>query len=266
MMRWRCLPVLLSALLVASAGAFFASVDVEAAAPPPRREQLRFMWAMAGQESGWDYYARNASSGAFGKYQIMPFNWPAWAERYLGDAEADQTPFNQEKVAFGKIRDLYQWLGSWRRVAYWWLTGSSERSQRRWSDYARGYVDRIMALRKRAPAKGSDWPARTNSKVKPGQWRRSGSQQKLRLKVAGRVWPQGGRLRDGQVLKVRAARGRGGHRWLRVVTADGRLGWLRQTATVPARRPAKAARWKDVVFTGPSGWRTDRRLVSPRPR
>ncbi len=44
------------------------------------------MWAMAGQESGWDYYARNASSGAFGKYQIMPFNWPVWADEYLGDA------------------------------------------------------------------------------------------------------------------------------------------------------------------------------------
>ena len=50
-----------------------------AADPPDRDEQLRFMWAMAGQESGWDYYARNSASGAFGKYQIMPFNWPVWA-------------------------------------------------------------------------------------------------------------------------------------------------------------------------------------------
>ena len=47
---------------------------------PSRREQRRFMWAMAGQESGWDYFNRNRASGAYGKYQIMPMNWPSWAD------------------------------------------------------------------------------------------------------------------------------------------------------------------------------------------
>ena len=65
------------------------------------------------------------SSGAYGKYQIMPSNWPSWARQYLGNANAQQTPANQEKVAAGKMTSLYHWLGSWRRVAYWWLTGSS---------------------------------------------------------------------------------------------------------------------------------------------
>ena len=109
------------------------------------------MWAMAGQESGWDYYARNASSGAFGKYQIMPFNWPVWAAQYLGDRRADQTPWNQEMVAYGKLRDLYGWLGTWKRVAYWWLTGSTDRDERRWSGYARGYVEQHHALARPGP-------------------------------------------------------------------------------------------------------------------
>ena len=141
---------------------------------------------------GLDYYARNASSGAFGKYQIMPFNWPAWAKTYLGDAQADQTPWNQEKVAFGKLRDLYGWLGSWKRVAYWWLTGSSERRERRWSAYARGYVRNIMRLRARAPRDGGIKPARTSSRPGRGDWRRSAIRQRLRVEPGGRAWSRRG--------------------------------------------------------------------------
>ena len=85
----------------------------------------KFMNAIGQVESGGRYDARNKTSGAYGKYQIMPSNWPSWARIYLGNAKAKPTPANQEKVAAGKFRDLYQWLGSWRRVAYWWLTGSS---------------------------------------------------------------------------------------------------------------------------------------------
>jgi hypothetical protein len=40
-----------------------------------------FMWGLAGEESGWQYYIRNPYSGAFGKYQIMPANWNSWAGR-----------------------------------------------------------------------------------------------------------------------------------------------------------------------------------------
>jgi hypothetical protein len=102
----------------------------------------RFMDALGKVESGGDYYARNATSGAYGKYQIMPLSWRAWAERYLGDANAKPTPTNQEIVATAKVRALYSSLGSWRRVAYWWLTGSSATSG--WSYYATRYVNRVM--------------------------------------------------------------------------------------------------------------------------
>jgi len=235
-----------------------------AGTPSDREEQLRFMWAMAGQESGWDYNARNSASGAFGKYQIMPFNWPAWAGKYLGDRRADQTPYNQEKVAFGKLADLHDWLGSWKRVAYWWLTGSSEKNEKQWSSYAKGYVRNIMLLRSKAPTGGSKMPPKTSSRPKPGDWRRSAVSQALRLKVAGVPWPDRGRLKDGQVLKVRSVRtSSAGIRWIRVVTVDGRLGWLKQQRTVPANKPKTPKRWSDAKDQGTP---VDRRQVRPRPQ
>jgi hypothetical protein len=104
----------------------------------------RFLKALGSVESGGDYEARNPTSGAYGKYQIMPSNWPAWARTYIGDADAPQTPKNQEIVARGKVHDLYHWLDSWRRVAYWWLTGSSRTTG--WSSYATAYVKKVMGL------------------------------------------------------------------------------------------------------------------------
>lgn len=121
-----------------------AGPAVLAAKAPPGL--ARFMYAVGKVESGGDYYARNKVSGAYGKYQIMPSNWPSWAKAYLGDSTAKQTPANQEKVAAGKFTSLYRSLDSWKRVAYWWLTGSKKTSG--WSSYAKRYVDRVMRLYK----------------------------------------------------------------------------------------------------------------------
>ena len=52
----------------------------------------RFMYAIGQVESHGDYSARNESSGAYGKYQIMPASWRAWAGRYLGDSEREAQP------------------------------------------------------------------------------------------------------------------------------------------------------------------------------
>jgi hypothetical protein len=258
--------VLLSGGLLTTLGSAPATADHEARHEPTRREQAAFMWAMAGQESGWDYYARNRSSGAFGKYQIMPANWPAWAGQYLGDRRADQTPWNQEQVAAGKLRDLYGWLGSWKRVAYWWLTGSDERREKRWSAYARGYVENIMHLRRRAPADAGELPARTSSRAERGDWRQSATGQRLRAEPGGRPWRRGGHVEDGQVLRVHGAVTKGDRiRWIAVVTRDGRLGWLPQLRTVPTRRPDGARRWQDIqVRRAPDNG--DRTPVRPRPR
>lgn len=107
----------------------------------------RFLYALSQVESGGRYDARNKHSGAYGRYQIMPFNWKPWAKKYIGTSHAKQTARKQEYVARGKILDLYRWLGSWRRVAYWWLTGKSKTSN--WSKPAKRYVNNVMAIYKR---------------------------------------------------------------------------------------------------------------------
>jgi hypothetical protein len=106
----------------------------------------RFMNAVGKIESNGRYNARNSRSGAIGKYQVMPSNWPGWAKKYLGDAKAKPTPQNQERVARGKFIDLFNWLGSWPAVAHWWLTGSGERNPSKWSSSSTKYVAKVMTM------------------------------------------------------------------------------------------------------------------------
>ena len=49
-------------------------------------------------------------------------------KRYLGNANADDAGQPGDRSRPASSRALYNWLGSWRRVAYWWLTGSSRTS------------------------------------------------------------------------------------------------------------------------------------------
>jgi hypothetical protein len=116
----------------------------------------RFMWAIGKVESGGRYDARNPKSGAYGKYQIIPSSWRAWAALYLGNANAKPTPANQEKVARAKFRALYRKYESWRYVAYTWLTGRDGRDGA-WSSTAKTYVARVMKLY-RSGGGGGDHP------------------------------------------------------------------------------------------------------------
>ena len=110
-------------------------------------------------------------------------------------------------------------------------------------------------------------PPRTSSHSGRGDWRRAADDHALRLSVGGRAWPSGGRIRDGQVLKVKAAKTTArGERWVKVVTADGRLGWIKQLQTVPARKPGSPARWSDARDDGGGKRDSDRKQVRPRPR
>jgi Transglycosylase-like domain len=106
----------------------------------------RFLYALGQVESGGNYYARNPSSGAYGKYQILPSNWPVWAKLYVGSSTAKWTPGNQEAVARGKVTALWHWLDTWENTAHWWLTGSGDTNKAHWSSYSRYYVARIMKI------------------------------------------------------------------------------------------------------------------------
>jgi hypothetical protein len=121
--------------------------SVPGGARPPAPPGLeRFLYALGQVESGGSYTALNETSGAYGKYQIIPASWAAWAKLYLGSSTAPQTPTNQEIVAHRKVTALYGWLDTWPVVAHWWLTGSSERNANLWSSYSRSYVQKIMTI------------------------------------------------------------------------------------------------------------------------
>jgi hypothetical protein len=166
-------------------GALAAVLIVDIAGPanalgkdPPQLE--RFMRAVAMVESHGNHEALNETSGAYGRYQIMPDNWRNWARRYLGNADAKPTPRNQERVARAKMASLYRWLGSWRRVSYWWLTGSSKTSA--WSHAASQYVARVMAVfgveaneaNEPAAAAARHYSERSSTITYAGSWRAAG--------------------------------------------------------------------------------------------
>jgi hypothetical protein len=145
--RRRAVPaaLVLTAVLLAS----LAPAAINSASAPAGLE--RFLYALGEIESGGSYTARNPTSGAYGKYQILPSSWAAWAKAYLGSSTARPTPANQEIVAHRKVTALFNWLDSWAVVAHWWLTGSSDPSPARWSSFSRTYVNRVIALMKATP-------------------------------------------------------------------------------------------------------------------
>lgn len=114
------------------------------AVDPPNLD--RFMAALGAVESNGRYDAVNATSGALGKYQILPSNWRAWSLKYLGDADAAPTPENQDAVARQKLTALYTWLGDWPSVAHWWLTGNGDTDPSHWSEGSRRYVNKVLAV------------------------------------------------------------------------------------------------------------------------
>ena len=76
--------------------------------------------AIGGQESGGDYSATNSRTKAFGKYQIMPENWPSWSREAGLPEGAEQTPENQEIVARYKLGEYLQKYGAEGAAAAWY--------------------------------------------------------------------------------------------------------------------------------------------------
>lgn len=90
-----------------------------------------FFKAVGAQESGGDYGATNSRTGAFGKYQIMPKNWPSWAKEAGLQEGAEQTPENQEKVARYKLGQYYDKYGAQGALVAWY---AGEQNAKRWVD------------------------------------------------------------------------------------------------------------------------------------
>jgi hypothetical protein len=89
-----------------------------------------FVNAITGQESGGNYGARNSSSGAMGRYQIMPGNisgsHKGWDYEALGyDISASQFMHNpklQDAIARYKLQQYYKKFGP-RGAAIAWYAG-----------------------------------------------------------------------------------------------------------------------------------------------
>lgn len=82
--------------------------------------------AIGRQESAGsgDYEALNPATGAYGKYQIMPENWPVWAKEAGLSEDAPKTPENQDLVARYKLLSYYEQFGNWHDVAVAWNGGA----------------------------------------------------------------------------------------------------------------------------------------------
>lgn len=81
-----------------------------------------FIGAISGQESGGNYDAVNSRTGASGRYQIMPENWPVWSREAGLPADAPMTPENQDKVAEYKLKQYVDAYG-YRGAAIAWYAG-----------------------------------------------------------------------------------------------------------------------------------------------
>lgn len=148
-------------LVTTAAGLVGGAPDRVLAAGPPEpapapvdapRGIRAFMHALSIIESGGRYDIANRRTGAIGRYQILPSNWPAWARRYLGDSTLRPTAAAQERVARGRLTDLFERYRRWDLVAYWWLTGRDGRRTRPWSATATRYVTNVMAVYERTRA------------------------------------------------------------------------------------------------------------------
>lgn len=105
------------------------------------------------QESGGNYQAVNASSGALGAYQVMPSNVPAWSTEILGHPVSRSqwlaSPQIQDKVAGGKLNIYCHQYGP-RGAAAAWYSGRPERENDptpvHGGPSVKHYVDNVMAL------------------------------------------------------------------------------------------------------------------------
>ena len=83
-----------------------------------------FLRAIAGKESGGNYGAVNHSSGALGKYQIMPGNIPSWSKQALGHSVSAQqflhSPQLQEQIAQYQLRNYFNKYGAAGAASAWY--------------------------------------------------------------------------------------------------------------------------------------------------
>ena len=73
-----------------------------------------------------DYNKTGDNGTSIGAYQIQQSNWSPWAKQYLGDANAQPTEENQNKLAYSRVKDLLDQGHSQTEVASIWNSGKAD--------------------------------------------------------------------------------------------------------------------------------------------
>lgn len=73
--------------------------------------------------SSTDPYNARGASGESGAYQFMPDTWKQWAGQYLGNATAEMSVENQNRVAYSRIKELKDQGYNPAQIASMWNSG-----------------------------------------------------------------------------------------------------------------------------------------------
>jgi hypothetical protein len=240
--------------LIRTATAVFVGLAVStgaAVAGPPAvaaRQHVdidSFLTGLACIESSGRFHAVNRSTGAFGKYQVMPRNWVSWSGRYLHNKWAVPNARNQEYVVRMRVSDLRSLPRTWRQVAHWWLTGNASADENLWSRGSLGYVNRVLGTARaaampsvRASVPQQCFPADVPpAHVRTKPWPRvtvTGRRVNLREGAGAQGNHVVGTVKRGTNLAVLGrAKDANGKKWLRVGLKDGTTAWIASWFTAP---------------------------------
>lgn len=105
-------------------GSFMGSTSGRLPNQTGNSEFSRLVSAIAAKESGGNYRAVNRSSGALGRYQIMPSNLPSWSKKFVGRVvsrnEFLNNPNIQEAIARGQLMEYYKRYGAAGAATAWY--------------------------------------------------------------------------------------------------------------------------------------------------
>lgn len=121
--------------------------------PKKATEKEIFIYAEGIQESGGDYSAVNSTSGALGKWQVMPDNLPGWLKR---SGQPDMTPSQyladhkaQDRLAWVILGGDYDTYGA-RGAASVWYSGQPDWHATYGNPPVYQYVDDVIAIMRKA--------------------------------------------------------------------------------------------------------------------
>jgi hypothetical protein len=115
----------------------------------PLTEEQRFLWAEGEQESGNNYSAENPTSGALGRWQVMPGNLPVWlpesGQRVMSPSQFLANHAAQNAVANTILGGYFRKYGAAGAAAMWY-SGQPDPGKTYGDPPVYVYVDDVLKL------------------------------------------------------------------------------------------------------------------------